>query len=250
MSGKALAPSSSGPSRRTLLRDAALFGLGMLGAAYPVFAAPKETGLPFEGLLKGKPGFQLRRPAPLPIAEIPGFLTKEQLAHNYSVYREAFASLLIARTALRSIPRDAAHADAYGKLRIQQITAGNSILLHEFYFRNITPARIKPSHYVLANMTEHMGTLADWREDFAACARVAQAWAVLIYDPYDDRWHNAPLARTDSGGWVGGNPLVVCDVAADAWAIDYKNRAEYVAHFLDHLDWNIVAARYRAVDRH
>lgn len=238
-------------SRRTVLRNAALIGIGAVaGAVSPAFAAPKETGLPFEGLLKGKPGFQPRKPAPLPIAEIPGFLSKQQLARNYTSYRDTFSKLLAAHAALPAISRDAAHADEYKKLRIQQITAGNAVLLHEFYFRNITPVRTKPSHYILANMSEHMGTLADWREDFTACARVADNWAVLIYDPYDDRWHDAPLSENDSGGWVGGNPLVVCDVAEDAWAIDYKNRAEYVARFFDHLDWKMVATRYRAVDRH
>jgi len=102
----------------------------------------------------------------------------------------------------------------------------------------------------MGNVLEHMGELADWRDDFAACARVANAWVTLVYDPYDDRWHNVPLGDGDAGGWIGANPLVVCDVADHAWAIDYTNRETYVARFFDHVDWNMVAARYRAVDRH
>jgi len=94
-----------------------------------------------------------------------------------------------------------------------------------------------------------MGTFKTWRADFAACARVAKAWAVLVYDPYDDRWHNLPLDRGDAGGMVGTNPLVVCNVSADAWRQDYSDRSAYVTAFLDHIDWDEIASRYRAVDR-
>ena len=45
------------------------------------------------------------------------------------------------------------------------------------------------------------------------------------------------------------NPLVVCDVAEHAWAKDYPRREEYVARFLDHIDWDEVARRYHRVDR-
>jgi superoxide dismutase, Fe-Mn family len=237
-------------SRRSLLGSGALLGAfaasrGLVAGALP----PKETGLPFEGLLKGKAGFQPRSPSPLPRRAIPGFLSAEQLDRNYAVYRAAFGRLLAAEKELARAPRDEAHSKEYAGLRNEQVLAGNSVLLHEFYFRNLAQAALKPSRYVLGNMTEHMGSLDGWREDFAACARVADTWAVLVYDPYDDRWHNLALGETNSGGWVGANPLIVCDVAAHAYSVDYKEREAYVAAFLEHIDWNVVAARYRAVDR-
>jgi Fe-Mn family superoxide dismutase len=98
-------------------------------------------------------------------------------------------------------------------------------------------------------MNEHMGPLESWQEDFRACALAAKAWAVLAYDPYDDRWHNAVMDSDNDGVWVGANPLVVCDVAPDAFSKDYQRREDYVAKFLDHIDWDEVSRRYRAVDR-
>ncbi len=238
-------------SRRSLLRASAvvtaLAGWRALGLAA---SPPKETGLSYEGLLKGKPGFQPRTPSPLPRSEIAGFLSREQLARNYAAYRAAFDNLLAAEEALGSIARDPAHLNQYAALRNEQVSAANSVLLHEFYFRNLAAAPVKPSHYLLANMTEHMGTLDSWREDFTACARVAGAWAALVYDPYDDRWHNEALGEADAGGWAGANPLVVCDVAPHAHSIDYKEREAYIVAFLDHIDWSVVASRYHAVDRH
>jgi superoxide dismutase, Fe-Mn family len=239
-------------SRRGVIRAAAVLGGAIALAASRgdiAIAAPKETGLSFEGLLKDRPGFQPRTPAPLPAAEISGFLSKAQLARSYSAYSRAFGELLAAEHALTAVSREAQHAEEYAATRKRQVAAGNSVLLHEFFFRNINSSKMNPSRYVMANMTEHMGTLAEWREDFAACARVAQAWTVLVYDPYDDRWHNVPLSEADSGGWVGANPLVVLSVADEAWSLDYSNRDDYVTRFFDHVDWNVVGQRYHAVDR-
>lgn len=227
---------------------AAAFGLGR--ASIGLAAAPKETGLSFEGLLKGRAGFQPRSPMPLPREAVPGFLSRAQMSRNYAVYRAAFDDLLAAEAALRKVSRDAAHASEYASLRTRQVRAANSALLHEFYFRNIATNPAPPPRYVLANLSEHMGTLAEWREDFIACARVARTWAALVYDPYDDRWHNTASGEDDAGGWAGANPLVVCDVADHAWSPEYGNRDEYIARFVDHIDWNAAAARYHKVDRH
>ncbi len=230
---------------------------GTIGATAAVSRAvrgaeppPLETGLPYEGLLKNTPGFQPRTPAALPVEAIPGFLSKRQLAETYAVYRTAFSNLLAAERALSAAARNAAGAGEYARLRQEQTRAANSVLLHEFYFRNLTAKSSIPSRYALSNMTEHMGSITSWREDFAACARVAETWAALVYDPYDDRWHNVPMGESDAGGWVGANPLVVLKIAPSAYSLDYKDRDSYIAAFFKHIDWREVAARYRAADRH
>jgi len=244
------------PGRREFLAGAlalAVSAIGGLtsaafGAASP--APPPESGLSYEGLLKGEAGFQPRRPMALPRAEIFGFLSRDQLARNYQAYRRDFDRLLVADRVLATLPRDAAHANDYGLMRRQQIEAANSVLLHEFYFRNLGAKPMRPTGYILDNLKEHMGSFESWRADFIECARIATTWAILEYDPYDDRWHNVPAGDEDAGGWAGGNPLVVCDVAGHAYLLNYPERAKYVEQFIEHIDWNFVAARYRAVDRH
>ena len=211
---------------------------------------PLESGLANEGLLRGEAGFQPRHPMTLPHAEIPGFLSREQLAQSYRAYRNDFERLVVAERVLAAMPRDAEHGNDYGLIRRQQMEAANSVLLHEFYFRNLALKPMKPSSYVLDNINEHMGSFARWRADFVECARIAPTWTILEYDPYDDRWPNFPAGEGDAGGWAGGNPLLVCDVASHAYLLNYPDRARYVARFLDHIEWEVVAARYHAVDRH
>ena len=244
-----------GIGRRELLGvaitlSAAAVANGISYANSAPLTAPLESGLSYEGLLKGKAGFQPRKPMELPHPEIPGFLSHNQLAQNYEVYRHDFQRLVVAERVLATMARDAVHDNDYGLIRRQQIQAANSVLLHEFYFRNLAVKPTKPPRYILDNLNEHMGSMEIWRADFIECARVAQAWAVLAYDPYDDRWHNVPAGEGDAGGWVGANPLVVCDMAPHAYLLDYPERAKYIARFIEHLNWDVVAARYRAVDRH
>jgi superoxide dismutase len=245
-----------GRGRREFLGAALAFGAvsafdGLAGAAERALPPPPpESGLSYEGLLKGRDGFQPRKPISLPHAEIVGFLSRAQLAQSYQAYRKDFERLTVAERVLAKMRREPAQGNDYGLIRRQQVEAGNSVLLHEFYFLNLAPKPMKPSGYILGNINEHMGSYESWRADFVECARIAPAWAILQYDPYDDRWHNLPAGEADAGGWIGGNPLVVCDVAAHAYLLNYADRAQYAERFLQHIDWDVVAARYRAVDRH
>jgi Fe-Mn family superoxide dismutase len=217
------------------------------GSATP--PPPKEGGLSSEGLLAGQPGFHARSVAPLPYPDLPGFLSHAQLAAHHAEYVKAVASLRAAEEALAAAQRDPAAISAYGRLRRQQVASANDVLLHDFYFGGLAPAPVEVPAYVRRHMNEHMGSMASWVADFTLCAIAAQAWAALVYDPYDDRWHNVVMDSDVDGVWVGGNPLVVCDVAQHAYGTDYSRREEYVAKFVDHIDWNTVAQRYRRVDR-
>jgi Fe-Mn family superoxide dismutase len=240
----------SGNRRRFLLGFGSAICTLLFDAVARATAPPTETGLSFEGLLKGKPGFQPRTPAPLPFRSIPSFLSEHQIGAIYRRYRQAFEQLQAVETSLRGASRAPANAAHYAELRAAQLSAANFVLLHEFYLRNLALHKSSPSHYVMANLQEHMGSFESWREDFAACARVARAWAVLVYDPYDDRWHNVPLNEDNAGGWVGANPLLVCAVYPQAYDTDYPSRDQYLTAFFEHIDWNAVGRRYHMVDRH
>lgn len=240
-----------GISRRDLI--------GALAAALPLAAArgiaasepgaPKETGLSSEGLLAGHPGFQARSVAPLRYDELPGFLSAAQLSGHHAEYATAVQKLKETEQALTTAARDPSAIAAYGALRRQQVALANDVLLHEFYFGNLARTPVEMPAYVRRHVVEHMGSVESWADDFKLCALAARAWAALVYDPYDDRWHNTVMDSDVDGVWVGANPLIVCDVALHAYAADYPQRDAYVSKFIEHIDWNEVAARYHRVDR-
>jgi Fe-Mn family superoxide dismutase len=237
-------------SRRRFLRTlgATVTGLSLHAGAARSATAPKESGLANEGLLAGQAGFQPRTLAPLPHAALPGFLSRAQLASHHAEYARMVEQLQASERALQTSQRDAAPA-AYADLRRKQVVTANDVLLHELYFHNLAAAKMAVPRYVERNMREHMGSLADWAADFTLCAQAARAWAALVYDPYDDRWHNTVMDSALDGVWIGANPLIVCDVSEHAYRIDYRDRQQYIDKFLGRIDWEQVAARYRRVDR-
>lgn len=139
-------------------------------------APPKETGLSHEGLLAGHAGFQPRSTMPLPYESLAGFLSRAQLLEHHAAYGRDVERLKTAEEALRDEGTDGSR---YAELRRMQVAAGNSVLLHELYFTGLAPETVAVPSYV----------------------------AVLVYDPYDDRWHNA-IMDSDDGVWIGANPLV------------------------------------------
>jgi len=231
-------------SRRSLLTAFVIAAGGTIAGGRRAGAVPppEETGLSSEGLLAGHPGFQPRTAMPLPHPELPGFLSREQLARHHAEYVHAVEALRQAEQALGH----AVDARRYGELRRQQVAAGNSVLLHELYFGGLAPAKVEVGRYLDGHMREHMGSVESWTADFTRCALAAKSWAVLVYDPYDDRWHDVVMDGDGEDVWVGANPLVVCDVSEHAFE---GRREDYVAKFLDHIDWEEIARRYRAVDR-
>ena len=237
---------SSGMSRRGFLAYFTAVAGGLVAGELRAAAPPKETGLSSEGLLVGRPGFQPRTVMPLPHKELPGFLSHTQLEAHHVEYVRDVERLKETEQRLQEASPD---TDRYGELRRAQVAAANGVLLHEFYFGNLAPAKVDVPRYIEGQMREHMGSMEAWAADFTRCVLTAKAWAVLVYDPYDDRWHNVVMESNDGGIWVGANPLVVCDVADHALAKDYARREEYVGKFIDRIDWNEVAKRYKAVDR-
>jgi len=234
--------------RRRFLASAgiAIAGVILAGDDIARGAPPNESGLSSEGLLVGHAGFQPRTAMPLPHDELPGFLSKEQLALHHAEYVRLVERLHETEQALR---QGASDPGKYGELRRAQVAAANGVLLHEFYFTGLAPTKVDPPRYIQGHMSEHMGPLESWQRDFRQSALVAKAWAALVYDPYDDRWHNVVMDSDDAGVWIGANPLVVCDVSEHSFSKDYPRREDYVAKYLDHIDWQEVARRYKAADR-
>ena len=232
--------------RRFLTSVGAAATSAVLAGGAGAAGMPKEAGLASEGLLVGRAGFQPRTAMPLAYDEIPGLLSKDQLARHHVEYVRLVGRLHETEAALRQGGADAA---TYATLRRTQVQTANAVLLHELYFMGLSRTKVEPPRHVVSNMTEHMGAWESWQDDFRQCALVAKAWAVLVYDPYDDRWHDAVMDSDDDGVWIGANLLVVCDVAPHAFSPDHARREDYVAKFLDHVDWDEVSRRYRAVDR-
>jgi Fe-Mn family superoxide dismutase len=202
-----------------------------------------NTDFSHSGLVTGKP-------KPLKHSSIPGFLSAEQIApHHTAHYGGALKGYTAADARLEAGVKsgEAVDAAAYGALKRAVNSKGNSVVLHELYFDGIAPEAPDPAADVRKAIEARFGSLEKWSNDFAASAKDAAGWAMLVKHPVSGKLYNVVSDEHAMGVLWMAKPLVVIDTYEHAFYIDYQNRkADYVEKFLDHIDWKEVNARFRS----
>lgn len=214
---------------------------GVAGAADEQDAEP-AVYFSHSGLVTGQPK-SLRH------SEIPGFLSAAQIApHHTAHYGGALRgySSADARLEVAAKTGEAIDPAAYGALKRAVNSKGNSVVLHELYFDGMTPNAPDPAEDVRAAIERRFGSLEKWSDDFAASAKDAAGWAMLVKHPVNGKLYNVVSDEHATGVLWMAVPLVVIDTYEHAFYVDYQNRkADYVEKFLDHIDWDEANARYR-----
>ncbi len=218
------------PDRRTLLYGlaaAAGGGMGLARTRRVEDEARREAARGSSALATGEP-------QAMAYESLEGFLSKEQLHwHHDSHYVGALRGFL------------ALDAEPTGSHRAR-IAKGNSVLLHELYFDNMTAAASTPGEVGAAALARRFGSVERCVEDFAAAAKSCRGWAVLAYQPINGKLYNTASDSHDDGPAWCGVPLLVVDVYEHSYYIDFQNRkADYVDGFVEHIDWGAVEARLR-----
>lgn len=233
-------------ARREVLRGFADYTAGIMVAEMasgPAQAAdlsrfPQNSGLVTE------------KPKPLAYTEIPGFLSKAQLApHHTAHYGGALKALLSDDQQLTQAlqGRGPVTAPAHSFLIKDRTNRANSVVLHELYFDNMAVQAPAPKHDIRAALSKRFGSLERWADDFRAASLAANGWGILARDAVNGQLYDVASDLHEVGVLWFGQPLVVCDVYEHAFYVDYQNRkADYVGKFLEHIDWNEVNRRWQA----
>jgi len=229
-------------SRRQVLQTATVLGVGAVGAALAAEARAAEAPIASNsGLVTG-------RPKPLKYEEIPGLLTREQVAPHYQAhYGGALKRFVALEDELDKLLRgdEKLTGYAYGAMHKDQISRMNSVLLHELYFDNLVPTPGEPRDDIRTALENRFGSLDRWAEDFRGCAMAANGWAILARDAVNGRLYNVASDLHEVGVLWLGQPLAVCDLYEHAFYVDYQNRKqEYVDKFVEYLDWDEIDRRW------
>ena len=237
-------------ARRQVLQTAAALGIGgaALGLAQQAHGAQPDRPLvhfgPQSGLVTGKPK-ELR------YEEIPGLLTKAQVTPHYRAhYTGALNRFNTLEQQLERLFRskEPLSGDAYAFMQKDKLNRMNSVLLHELYFDNLAPKPPAPKDDIKAALVKRFGSLDRWAEDFRTCCTAAGGWGVLARDAVNGKLYNVSSDLHEVGVIWLGQPLVVCDVYEHAFYVDYQNKkADYVAKFVQFIDWDEVNRRYQAL---
>jgi Fe-Mn family superoxide dismutase len=140
---------------------------------------------------------------------------------------------------------------AYSELTRRLGFEYNGMVLHEYYFGNMTkkaggvPAR--ESAFKRA-AEESFGSLDIWRADFVGIGKMrGVGWAVCSEDPTTGRLLNHWITLHETGNVAGFAPILIMDVWEHAYLLDYKpvDRPKYIEAFLAHVDWNVIDERLK-----
>lgn len=234
-------------SRREVLHTAGLLGISATATSTALAGAETPTGLAMlkeSGLVTGKM-------KPLKYGEIPGLLTKEQVAPHYQAhYGGALKRFTTIEQQLDRLYQgeEKLGGDALTFIHKDKVNKMNSVLLHELYFDGLTPKPDDPEEDIRTALAKRFGSLDRWIEDFKVCCMAANGWGMLAREMVNGRLYNVSSDLHEVGVIWLGQPLVVCDVYEHAFYVDYTNRKqEYVDKFVQFLDWQVINSRWQSL---
>ena len=139
-------------------------------------------------------------------------------------------------------------AEVIHRLKRDEFTALNSMLLHELYFASLGgDGRAVPADMTAA-LARDFGSVNRWRDEFIGLAESLAStggagWVLLTFVPRDGRLINH-VATDDGHSIAGGIPVLALDMYEHAYHIDFgPNVTAYVAAFMRNIAWPVVEQR-------
>jgi superoxide dismutase, Fe-Mn family len=138
---------------------------------------------------------------------------------------------------------------AYSELNRRLGFEYNGMVLHEYYFGNLTRAGGgDPEHRstFFAAAVRSFGSYETWKVDFVGVGKMrGVGWAICYQDPTTGRLSNHWITLHEVGNVAGFKPVLVMDVWEHAFLLDYKpaERGKYIDAFFANVDWGAVERR-------
>lgn len=141
---------------------------------------------------------------------------------------------------------------AYSELTRRLGFEYNGMVLHEYYFENLTSGggigdASRESRFTQAAETS-FGSYDIWKTDFVGIGKMrGVGWAICYENPSNGRLSNHWITLHEIGNVAGFNPVLVMDVWEHAYLLDYKpaERPKYIEAFFSNVDWSAVEARLK-----
>lgn len=123
----------------------------------------------------------------------------------------------------------------------------NGMVLHEYYFGNLTPNG-KPigAGKLKTALEQSFGSVEAYLEDFKAVGTMpGVGWAITFQDPSTGWLSNHWVTLHNDGNVAGYRPIVVMDAWEHAFVPTFKatERAKYVEGILQDIDWEAAEKR-------
>ena len=137
---------------------------------------------------------------------------------------------------------------AYSELTRRLGFEYNGMVLHEYYFGNMTRGGSgdPPTRSPFARAAElSFGSYPIWKTDFVSVGKMrGVGWAICYQDPANGLLSNHWVSLHEVGNVAGFVPALVMDVWEHAFLLDYRpaEKAKYIDAFFVNVDWRAVDA--------
>lgn len=121
----------------------------------------------------------------------------------------------------------------------------NGVVLHEFYFSNLSSKKTSPSQKLIAFINHEFNSFDECINGLKEAAKsVRSGWVILGYDERQVKIQNSIIDLHDEHVPFLNIPLLVLDVWEHAYTLDYGiNKAAYLDAFINNIDWDMVSKR-------
>lgn len=126
----------------------------------------------------------------------------------------------------------------------------NGMLLHEYYFENLSSSEfLKSDDPLLMKMTHDFGSYAQWKADFISTGLMRGiGWVVAYIEPKNGQLINEWINEHDLGHLAGGTPILIMDVFEHAYITQFGlDRSKYIDLFFENVNWEKASERFKAM---
>jgi superoxide dismutase, Fe-Mn family len=138
---------------------------------------------------------------------------------------------------------------AYSEIKRRLGFEYNGMVLHEYYFGNLTKnggGNPENTSAFLKAVKSGFTSFDLWKADFTSVGKMrGVGWAICYLDPVKWQLSNHWVSLHEIGNVAGFAPILVMDVWEHAFLLDYKpaDRPKYIEAFLSNVNWEAVESR-------
>jgi len=207
-------------------------------------AASALGALAVESQAQNSPQRQMK-PLPFDPAKLRGLSERLLRSHHENNYGGALRRLGQIESQIAQLPKDAPGFQVKG-LKMEELIATNSVILHEEYFGNLGGDG-KASGSLQQALSRDFGGFDRWEQEFRAVSNAlggGSGWAILSLNFRDGLLRNY-IAFDHTDNVAFGRPILVNDMFEHAYHMDYGSAAaKYVDAFMQNVNWDECNRRY------
>ena len=177
---------------------------------------------------------------------IAGLSEKMLVSHHDNNYVGAVTRLKAIEAQLATLDPATAPNFMLNGLKREELTAWNSMIIHEVYF-SCLGAPNRPGAALARAIERDFGSDARWRAEFSALGKAlggGSGWVLLTWSHRDNRLVNQ-WAADHTMTMAGATPILALDMYEHAYAIDFGSAAaKYVDAFMATTNWTAADARF------